>query len=75
MNAAEVVAGPDGPGRSLRKLRQLAGVPIVQAAEAVGKPVASLHRAEDGDDRQLNIREVFVLSGLYAEELKKGGKR
>ncbi|PPH63121.1 MULTISPECIES: helix-turn-helix domain-containing protein [unclassified Rathayibacter] len=75
MTPVEIIGAPDGPGRSLRKLRMLAGVRINDAAKAVGVPVTSLHRAEDGDDRLLNVREVFLLSGLYAEALTRGGKR
>jgi hypothetical protein len=37
--------------------------------------VPALHRAEDGDCRLLTVREVFVLSRVYADALKGGGTR
>lgn len=75
MSPAEVIGAPDGPGRSLRKLRRLAGVGLCDAAHAVGMCVPALHRAEDGDCRLLTVREVFVLSRVYADALKSGGAR
>lgn len=75
MSVVALFESPDGPGRSLRKLRCLAGVQIADAARRSGMNAPSLHRAEDGDERMLTIVECSILSAIYAEALKKGGNR
>ena len=51
---------------TLRELRERAGRSIADVAAALGVSVRAIYRYETGE-RQINIKQVLILSDLYDE--------